>query len=164
MRRLGIIARHWGQFDLIDGSERWGGAGAAAVAAALELGGRLRQADRNSTARGRARRAHQQACWAASDATQGFVADYRPLPKPRQFKRRQPTTSEKMPRSTCSPGGGLRLLPVPAPTTRRGALHEQTGGHSGESIFVRSAIAILFSVSSCLFTGHSCRRHLGRVL
>jgi len=33
--------------DLIDGSERWGGAGAAAVAAALELGGRLRQqADR----------------------------------------------------------------------------------------------------------------------
>jgi hypothetical protein len=37
-------------FDLIDGSERWGGA--AAVAAALELGGRLRQqADRNSTAR-----------------------------------------------------------------------------------------------------------------
>jgi hypothetical protein len=39
-------------FDLIDGSERWGGAGAAAVAAALELGGRLRQqADRNSTAR-----------------------------------------------------------------------------------------------------------------
>jgi len=40
-------------FDLIDGSERWGGAGAAALAAALELGGRLRQqADRNSTARG----------------------------------------------------------------------------------------------------------------
>jgi hypothetical protein len=39
-------------FDLIDGSERWGGAGAAALAAALELGGRLRQqADRNSTAR-----------------------------------------------------------------------------------------------------------------
>jgi hypothetical protein len=38
-------------FDLIDGSERWGGAGAAALAAALELGGRLRQqADRNSTA------------------------------------------------------------------------------------------------------------------
>jgi hypothetical protein len=37
MRRLGIIARHWGQFDLIDGSERWGGAGAAAVAAALAL-------------------------------------------------------------------------------------------------------------------------------
>ena len=33
-------------FDVIDGSERWGGA--AAVAAALELGGRLRQqADRN---------------------------------------------------------------------------------------------------------------------
>jgi hypothetical protein len=33
--------------DLIDGSERRGGAGAAAVAAALELGGRLRQqADR----------------------------------------------------------------------------------------------------------------------
>jgi hypothetical protein len=41
-------------FDLIDGSERWGGAGAAALAAALELGGRLRQqADRNGTARGR---------------------------------------------------------------------------------------------------------------
>jgi hypothetical protein len=40
-------------FDVIDGSERWGGAGAVAVAAALELGGRLRQqADRNSTARG----------------------------------------------------------------------------------------------------------------
>jgi hypothetical protein len=40
-------------FDVIDGSERWGGGGAAAVAAALELGGRLRQqADRNSTARG----------------------------------------------------------------------------------------------------------------
>src|ERR1039457_2918874 len=40
-------------FDLIDGSERWGGAGAAALAAALELGGRLRQqADHNSTARG----------------------------------------------------------------------------------------------------------------
>jgi hypothetical protein len=39
-------------FDLIDGSERWGGAGAAALAAALELGGRLhQQADRNSTAR-----------------------------------------------------------------------------------------------------------------
>ena len=39
-------------FDLIDGSERWGGAGAAALAAALELGGWLRQqADRNSTAR-----------------------------------------------------------------------------------------------------------------
>jgi hypothetical protein len=39
-------------FDLIDGSERRGGAGAAALAAALELGGRLRQqADRNSTAR-----------------------------------------------------------------------------------------------------------------
>jgi hypothetical protein len=26
-------------FDLIDGSERWGGVGAAALAAALELGG-----------------------------------------------------------------------------------------------------------------------------
>jgi hypothetical protein len=39
-------------FDLIDGSERWGGAGAAALAAALELGGWLRQqADRNSMAR-----------------------------------------------------------------------------------------------------------------
>jgi len=28
---------------LIDGSERWGGAGAAALAAALELGGRSQQ-------------------------------------------------------------------------------------------------------------------------
>jgi len=55
---------------LIDGTERWGGAGAAAVAAALELGGRLRQqADRNSTASGarlcslcvpRARKAHKE--------------------------------------------------------------------------------------------------------